>query len=43
MIAFHEEEHKIAYLEFFDKDLDGISEDEGMVGFIDSYFKYKFK
>lgn len=43
MVAFHDEECKIAYLEFFDKDLDGVSENRGMVGFIESYFKYKFK
>ena len=43
MIAFNDKECKIAYLEFYDKDLDRISEDDGMVGFIDFYFKYKFK
>ena len=47
MIAFNDKEYKIAYLEFYDRDIDFISEkgtdSESMKSFVGSYFKYNFE
>lgn len=47
MVAFNDEECKIAYLEFYDRDIDYVSEDENdkdaMVEFVEYYFKYHFQ
>lgn len=40
MIAFNDTENRIAYLDFYDSDLDCVDED--MTKFVDKYFNYNF-